>query len=249
MNTKLAAVQIQQTYNYKQFKLLQGNRAINERKVKKIIDDIDDGLNMLPYVPIVVDKDFNIIDGQHRYSVSKILKQPVYFVVADEKTVYEIAKINSRTERWKKKDFLECYLSQGNVNYMHINKLIVDYAMTITSAVALLHKGYKITEGGIGGSINEAFERGTFVARFVNEATHVAQTITEHFEWYPFSRSTDFVAAVARLLVADKVDWPQLKEQLNRNSALLTPQPSSKAYLSKIEEIYNYGKKQRRTIY
>jgi hypothetical protein len=246
-NAIKSQTEIWQSKDYKQFKLINGNRTINDAKIKKIIKDIDGGLNMLPYCPIIVDEKLCIIDGQHRYKVSKILKQPVYFIIANEKTVYEIAKMNSRTERWKAKDFLNCYLSQGNEHYVILDELQVSYSLTITACRGLLTHGYACTDNGNGQK--EAFERGEFVVHKKDEAFVIAEKLQE-FATFDNYKSYDFICATAKLLSKpDKCNWDELVAAYNKRPELLLMQASAKQYLANLEEIYNIGKKVRRVIY
>jgi hypothetical protein len=246
-NAIKSQTEIWQSRDYKQFTLINGNRTINDAKIKKIIKDIDGGLNMLPYCPIIVDDKLCIIDGQHRYKVSKILKQPVYYVIANEKTVYEIAQMNSRTERWKAKDFLNCYMSQGNTHYETLDELHVSYGLTITACRGLLTHGYACTDNGNGQK--EAFERGGFEVKQKEAAFAIAEKLND-FKTFANYKAYDFICALAKLLSnPEKCNWEELVKAYNKHSELLVIQGSAKQYLANLEEVYNIGKKVRRVIY
>ncbi|MFP9114325.1 hypothetical protein ACLI1A_10295 [Flavobacterium sp. RHBU_3] len=45
---------IQQSTDYSQFTVIIGNRPLNEKKIRKLVSDIENGFNMLPYVPSIV---------------------------------------------------------------------------------------------------------------------------------------------------------------------------------------------------
>ena len=47
-------MEIKESKDYAQFVSVIGNRQVNRKKIEKIVADIKDGFNMLPYCPIIV---------------------------------------------------------------------------------------------------------------------------------------------------------------------------------------------------
>ena len=103
-----ATTMVFQTTDYNRFRMIKGNRGLDVNKIKKILGDIDRGTNLLKYVPVLVvehEGKLDIIDGQHRFSVSKKKKEPVYYIIAESLSLYDIARMNSNQEKWKPADF------------------------------------------------------------------------------------------------------------------------------------------------
>lgn len=173
MDNTLSNTCIYFTKDYKQFKFITGNRVINEAKIRRIIKDIDNGLDMLKYCPIVVTADMKIIDGQHRFFVAKTLKKAVYYVVANEITLRDIAAINSRTERWKPIDFVRCYVENGNANYSIVNKFIENYKIPVSAALLVLTNGF--TSNNFSQHILRQFEAGDFIVKQEAEAQKICE--------------------------------------------------------------------------
>lgn len=48
-----SSVKIYFTSDYARFRMINGNRPLNEKKIKKIIKDIEEGTNILPYAPVI----------------------------------------------------------------------------------------------------------------------------------------------------------------------------------------------------
>lgn len=246
MNHKISNTPIYYSTEYKKFKFLTGNRNLNETKIKRIIKDIDNGLNMLKYCPVVVNKDLVIFDGQHRFQVAKILKHPVYYVIADELTLHQIASVNSRTERWKPTDFVNCYVSTGNKQYQIVKQFIDDYKLPVSSALLILTNG--ISNNNYNQKQLKEFEEGKFVVK--DQAG--AKTIAEYamrFDQFAANRTGNFFKALNYLFRAGKFDPEVLIKKYQDNPDALTSQGSHKAYLSKLEEIYNYRNQKRTAIY
>lgn len=58
------------TSDYAMFHFLKGNRDLNEPKINKIVKSVTAGLNFFKYCPIMVNENYFIIDGQHRFYAS-----------------------------------------------------------------------------------------------------------------------------------------------------------------------------------
>lgn len=231
---------------YSDFSFLTGNRVINEKKIKNIIKDIDEGLNMLRYCPIVVTKDLKIIDGQHRYFVSKTLKQPVFFVIAEEVSLHDVAKINSRTERWKPMDFVRCYMETGNENYKILNHFVESFQLPVSSAIYILSNG---TVGNKSNSkVANNFEKGGFIATYVSDAQEI-MTNAIYFSDFPAHTSKNFLQAVALIMRKGLCDWDKMYQKYKQNPSGLKICSTHKQYLINLEEVYNFKNSIRQTIY
>jgi hypothetical protein len=242
----LSTTAIYFTKDYKQFSFITGNRIINEAKIRRIIKDIDNGLDMLKYCPIVVTADMKIIDGQHRFYVAKTLKKAVYYVVANEITLRDIAAINSRTERWKPIDFVRCYIENGNDNYSIVNKFIETYKIPVSAALLVLTNGY--TASNFSQHILRQFEAGEFVVKHQSEAQKICEYALR-FDQFVGHTSGQFLKAISALFKANKFDENLLAKKFFDNPEILTPQSTHKGYLIKLEEIYNYRNQKRYAIY
>ena len=246
MQHKVSNTPIYFSSDYKSFKKITGNRQLNETKIKHIIQDIDKGLDMLRYCPIVVAKDLSIIDGQHRYQVSKILKKPVYYVIADEITLSQIASINSRTERWKPMDFVECYAECGNPEYVKLKKIIKEYDLPVSSALHVLSNGFSSNMRTP--KLKKLFEEGNFTIQYEDEAIRIID-FAIRFDKLCGNRSGAFLDAIAFLFRQNLFDEDVLMTKYHLIPEALTPQSGRKAYLVKLEEIYNYRNSKRQAIY
>ncbi|HEV7621473.1 MAG TPA: hypothetical protein VGO09_07065, partial [Flavisolibacter sp.] len=163
---KPSGVLVYETSDYSCFNFLNGNRALNERKINKIINEVSNGNDMLRYYPIQVKQNndrLDILDGQHRFFICKKLKRPVYFIlVTEEKSLPDIAKINSNVEKWKGFDFINCYVQHGNENYKTLQKFLDEYKISLTVSLQMLNLGNPGLDSGSHGSLTNAFRNGTF---------------------------------------------------------------------------------------
>lgn len=114
--------QVMETMQYDLFNFIVGNREI---KVNKTLENSIKEYGILQ--PIKVDKDFNIIEGQHRYMSAKKNGIPVKYIVTNDQANYrisEISELNGTSRKWTVKDYIHSFAARGNEEYMKLNRLI-----------------------------------------------------------------------------------------------------------------------------
>ncbi len=82
-----------ETRDYSKFKFLKTNREINRANVEKIKASIREW-GIIPGRPTLVDGDYNIIDGQHRFLAIKELGHPVPYEVIGGDTIGKTMTLN-----------------------------------------------------------------------------------------------------------------------------------------------------------
>jgi hypothetical protein len=246
----LSTVMVFQTSEYGRFKMLQGNRELNEAKIKRIIRDIESGIDVLKYYPIQVTERngrLEIIDGQHRFFIAKKLKREVHYIIMkEERQLPDIAKINSNTEKWKTKDFINCYIQQGNNNYEQLQWFMDTYGFTVTVSIKLLSKGDPGTESGIGDS--QDFQRGLFKVEFFDKAIEVAE-MCKKFNAFQHWKDRGFIIAIYRISQTGKITVDELLEKYKKHPDMLKKQAGFKDYIFQLESLYNRGRQARVVIY
>ena len=242
-------VKIYVTRDYGLFGLLQGNRSLNKNKIKKIKDEIAAGTNLLKYCPIIVmeaEGKLKVIDGQHRLEVAKQIQSYVWYVISNELSLYEIAKMNSNTEKWKGSDFINCYAVGGNHNYTKLKEFINVYDCPLNVALQLLSKGTKIDNAG--SKDMELFRQGKYQVKKEQEAISVMQQI-QVFSSFKGHMTGAFIIAICRIIMADKIALDDVLKAYNANPDKLSLNKNWKEYLLNLETIVNIGKSKRRVIY
>ncbi|MHB1108577.1 MAG: hypothetical protein ACYCZ2_19645, partial [Lutibacter sp.] len=116
-NIEMKQPEIKTTSDYKLFRHLKGNRQIVKNKITNLQKSYENGLNLFPFCPILVNKDKYVIDGQHRLETCKLLKIPVYYMVIDNFTLLQIAQLNAISTKWKMSDYFNCFIENGNSDY------------------------------------------------------------------------------------------------------------------------------------
>ena len=238
-------MEINKSIDYKKFATITGNRVLNQRKIEKIVADIEGGFNMLPYCPIVVSENkgkYLIIDGQHRYKVSVATNNPIYYVVCEGLNLKQIAVLNSRSDKWKTTDFLNCYINLGIKDYEILRDMTEEFSMPISTVADLLmlnHCKAKTTE---------AFQNGEFKCLHTEETKILLTAVTQLFGKYVFSKDKNLISAVQQIMKKDKCDLEKLKLKLKSAPMMMDKQGNVKNYIYNIERVYNFKTQTREYI-
>lgn len=152
------------TEDYDLFKKLTGNREVTnsrKQKIKKSILDVG-------YVtsPILVNENYEIIDGQGRFEALQDLKMPIDFIIEEGIGIKECISMNINQTRWTAQDYINSWADKGVGSYLILKKLQEEYPL-ITSlellTTALLGKSKLCIDEIRNGSLiitNEQLESG-----------------------------------------------------------------------------------------
>lgn len=243
-------VKVYQSSDYNQFKFITGNRSLNDSKIKKIINEIDNGNDMLCYYPIQVKETENgldILDGQHRFFISKFFQRPVFYILIKEsKEMHEIARVNSNVEKWKMDDFLNCYIKACDKNYLQVQEFMQKYPLNYSVVIKLLELGHP---GGEGARSNatEDFKNGTFKVNEWDAAVELVEKC-KLFEASGLWTSKGFIIAIYRIQKAGLISIEDLAAAYRMRPEMLTRQAAYKQYVNNLEQIVNVGKHKRIVI-
>jgi len=148
--------ELKETTDYSLFKLAQ-NREIKAKHVKEKLKSIEeDGLQL----PIVVNRRYEIVDGQHRFAALTKLKQPIPYIVSYAwKHEYDTAVINNTQKSWNTENWAE-FKSKENGRIREALALARNYydltegRMTVTTALEMI--------SSIGTGVITALKKGTY---------------------------------------------------------------------------------------
>lgn len=229
--------------DYTKFKYLNGNRNVSELHIERLRQSF---INHHLFTPILVNNNYEIIDGQHRYEASKLLNLPIYFIIKNY-GIIETQILNTNNKNWKKEDYLIGYCKMGKPEYIKFQQFMIDFPQfKIGAAERILTNEAKgstsmniYTNNKRGRS--KPFESGHFVVKDLNYAYEIARKISDYKIY--FNRYTD-ILFVSTLITVFKNKNYDHKKMINKlsipNKYKLEPQATSQGYKELLEDIYNY---------
>ena len=130
-------MEIIETKDYEKFTLHPMNREIREQHVQDFVELLPIS-NLLPICPIVVDGQYQIIDGQHRFLACKQLGIPFHYTVKKDATDDDIVSFNSVAIPWKIIDYIKYFAKKGLEPYILTLKVMERYKLTDSTAIKLV---------------------------------------------------------------------------------------------------------------
>lgn len=234
----MSASKIQSTTNYSRFKFMDGNRPVNNGRVKKLIKSIK-RKDMLQQFPIVCQKNSTglyIMDGQHRYTAAVALKLPIYFVEAKGVEISDVAATNSAQKGWNARDFVSSYAAQGKEDYITLRDFIEEHGLSVTISANIL-AGSLVDSGG---GLSHKLLTGTFQVNDLVFANRVAAAVRACVPFFPSAKDRGFTIAIARLLRVKGFTITRFIQKLEHQTSKLVKCASWMQYVELIEEIFNW---------
>lgn len=234
---------IKSTTDYRMFRFIPGNRNVDHvEKIEKSIRNIG-----LLVSPIVVDKQYRILDGQNRFCACRNLRLPVYYVMQEGVGSDVIGQLNSSSKNWTGKDHIHYYAHGENeiVDYVYFEQLmkafpwatqrVLSYAINGNSGFGIVGKlktgELKCTE--------DQYNKATMILDYVSQFREYIDGIGGRKENYYF--------VVAFAFTDSNVDNDYLLQKFGKYFRTLDDVTSIRAAFEQVErKIYNYQLRQPR---
>lgn len=228
---------IKKTKDYSRFKSISGNRALDLKHVERLKQSIE--ANDL-FSPILVNEGFEIIDGQHRFEALRQLGKPVKYMIVDGYGIKEVQLLNTHSKNWTVDDFTECYIAQGIKDYRIYKEFKQAYKFNHNVLLGVLGNGAPDS-----GRATTQFKDGNFRVADIDAAASIFEKVNICGKYYTGFRRRSFIAALISCLSNKKFSFEEFEEKLKYQSAKLVDCTTVKQYISLIEEIYNFKRREK----
>lgn len=243
-----------QTMDYSLFKPMNGNRNVNKVHVNRLIKSFRKSYLISP---IIVNKYYQIIDGQHRFEAAKTIGLPLYYFIVPEYGLQEVQTLNENMKNWNKSDYLNAYCDLGNPEYLQFRNFTRRFPeFSVSSCEVLLTEKLTnneassskmfITDTNKDGSYAlRCFQEGDLKIQDYNRAVKNAEKIMQIKQYYDGFNRTVFVRAMLGLLKLDYYDHSKMIEKLKANPGRLQHCSNVTQYKLLLEDIYNFRSKEK----
>lgn len=234
-----------ETTNLEQFKYLSFNRPIDRNhvvKMKSVLQNKNDWKNH----PLLVTKDMEVIDGQHRLEASKLLGIPVHYEISENYRPEDVFNINTCQKRWQPIDFMHYHAELGNSEYTKLRSFMRDMGYPLNVMLIWLSK----EEDGR----QTRFRDGKFVFRLTEDtlsAMMASKQIIDilkkkHIKPISIYKQQSFHKALKYVLCNPMVDVDYLLSKIENYSSFIKYCQSWQEYVDILADIHNMYQKNNR---
>lgn len=164
---------VSMTTNYEIFKFWKNNRdAVRYDKLVKSIQAND----LTSACPILVNRNFYIIDGQNRFLACKKLGKPIYYLVkdiADNQIDNYIITLNTASTNWHLPDYLSYYIKKGYINYIDLREFMDKHGLRSTH----IGQAFVMFADGMGGGAMTKIIRNGLLGKNWDKADEFASLV------------------------------------------------------------------------
>jgi hypothetical protein len=236
MAIKTFTPEVQHTLNYKQFKLLPGNRPITDFHVRELAESYQSNPNLIELRPILVNERMEIVDGQHRLRACEMTKIEAPYIVAPGLTVGAAQIMNALQKPWKLLDFARSYSYSGNPEYQAFERYLDEYGLTPTTTLKYIHNA----------------DRNKATARFKIGAFKMPEDIASidtrfgmlssfgDFKGLPW-KTDRFAKAFLTAMNLEGYDHPRMLRNMTLALPTVKIQADKLEWLRELERVYNYN--------
>lgn len=236
-NSELEFGVIKKTNNYNKFRYMGGNRKVDIKHVKELQTQMERNREMFASMPILVNEDFFIVDGQHRYEAAKGIGLPVYYIVQQRASLNDARQLNIAQKRWGLVDFARSYADSGRKDYIELLR-IKDRFPRISLSIVVEYLSSRMS----GGARDVSFRQGEFVIYDAEDAISCLEVLDRVIHITGKPQQAAFARALWRALHHEDFDEQVFLKKLAEAPENLFPSTSAATSLRSIEDIFNRHK-------
>jgi len=238
------------TMNYKLFKKNTLNRTITATAIFNLVLSIKER-NLLSTKPILVNDQFEVVDGHTRLMAAERLQVPIYYIVEPNITLDCMMLANSAQTRWGVRDTIRYYASQKKQDYIFLKSFMDETGLMARPAASIL-------VGSSSGVESTAMRKGEWehgitaddYAKFLKQYLDLRNILDSRADACikRVIKNQSFCSCLGRLFRNSSYSHERLCSQLRNWWTRLRPQVSQDDYRQMLQNLYNYKQKDRLTI-
>ena len=198
---------------------------------------------MLEIRPITVNKNMEVIDGQHRLEACKILNQPIFYVIQEDSQDEDMILLNNSQKRWSLEDYVHFYSSRGKEAYKSLEEASKNTQLTCREVLIFL--------GLNGGTQFQIMKNGTFDKDLKNEIQNLKEKsflidqISRYIDEKTFGKKTylkqlSFKRSLIILMNSHPFNFDTFIKKIEIGISRIHPCTTVSQYYELFKSIYNY---------
>ena len=238
MQNKLADIKVYVSTDLDKFTFIDGNREVKMDGKFKWLEHCVKTSNFLEVMPIVVNKKFQVTDGQRRLTVARLLKRPIYYIVSELITKHNLMDANIGGDNWSVHDYIHYYAIKGKEDYQLLQMFLAKYG--VAPQTALMFANFAADSGG---RQNAALKSGDFKYTDYKKSEKAIEKIFEFREFVDFYKKRHFIQAMINIMKNKHYSHPRMLQKFRRYGSKMVNCADTETFTKHIEDFYNRGLK------
>ena len=235
----MSSMTVKSTKNYKLFTRSNDNRPTDVKRRKRLLESMQI-YGFLPCYPIVCFRDQQgrlvVKDGQHRLTIAAELGLEIWYIIVQ--VDFDVALVNCTVDKWKPRDYAAVWVEKGKEDYQRGLDFAESHKLPVGTSFALLAGTVSFS------NIQVAFKAGSFKVKDEEWADAVARIYKPTCKASADVRNARFLEACMGVCRVKEFSEQRFLANVKKCQHLLASYSNRDAYLTMMEEIYNYGRKQ-----
>ena len=236
-----------ETTDYDKFSLSSINREIDYKHVERLKKDMRERFIR---TNLIVDKQFTILDGQHRFEAMRSLNIPVtYTIVTPKNFEMEIITMNTNTKNWNNDDLLKLYVKKEKKSnphdffdmpyhmFNHARKYKIHFMTLIELAYFSRQKEHTI-----------AFQRGDLFIQNKETFKKNVNFLVKAMKQHKTCKHRNTQLALCKYLLDENFDKKTFLDKLEKFPDKLVHSSTMDQALLNIKNLHNYFNKKTKLI-
>ena len=221
----------------KNIRFFNGNRNVDLKRVKDLKESMVAHGVLSAITVMKKNRNYFIVDGQHRYAAAKELEYTLPAIVIKEIGVDAIKDMNTIQKSWSLSNFADFYTEmadeQAKAYYEEINNVQKNTGLNYSALLNIY-----------GGSITH-FKKGLFVIKDREFAHKMLDNILDLTGYLPYATYARFIEGYGRIVKHEKYDHQRLLHKLTLEHKVdLGKKANPSGYGRMVQDIYNYKSRQ-----
>lgn len=224
-------IELRETHDLSMFRQHPHARQVNEHHLQALIGFMG-RRNLLPYYPILVDKNHTILDGQKRWLAANELHLPISYIVSDNFSLHMAAIAAGTASNWALDDYLKHYAARGYSSYVQLQHFRQDYPQVgLVLAIIIASDRYQ--------RATEPFKLGQFEAKQMGFLRTVGRAICKIAD-VRLRRLDTVQYALYKIAQSHRFDLDLLVQRINANHSQIGPFATIDQCVDELLNAYNY---------
>lgn len=242
-------LQIHSTYDLSIFKILKGNRNLNLPHIDRLAKSIQENGTILQ--PIVVNENFEIIDGQHRLEAAKKCKSIIYYIKVIGYDLKTAIVLNVNASNWSTIDYVRSFCERGYEDYIKLLQLHdsnKDFSIMICAELSHVNGLNHVTlYKQLDRPNTDIIKRGLFLYDINNNAEYIFEAMRKINGVIVESKTTLFCRAIKKCLDNKDFHLDQFVKKCLTHPNQYRKSSKLGIVIANIEHIYNFNVKNNKT--